>query len=232
MAGVRQIKIIGLTLLVICLVFILHRTGSNAASLVHAQASDQLPHKQATNAGGSAPPSKPNNLVEDFAGSNNDDKVDEAINREISKDRENDLPAKPQNGGPSSNEQSEVSEEFDPAAELIKIRALSPMTIFSKSYCPFSKALKALMSTTYTITPEPNIVELDKHEHGAQLQDYLAEKSGRRTVPNVLVGTSFESRGGNDDFQAFHQEGELIKKLKEWGAGRLEVIKNDTPSNA
>ncbi|RLV95152.1 Monothiol glutaredoxin-7 [Spathaspora sp. JA1] len=228
MAGVRQLKIIGLTALVICLVFILHRTGASAASLVHAQASDQIPHKQKSPTTPPAANANAQNIVNDFSGSNNnDDKVDEAINREIEKDRTNNTPAKPKEE--PEKKPSEV--KFDPAAELINIRSLSPMTIFSKSYCPYSKRIKELLFNSYTITPPPNVVELDKHEHGTELQAYLKEKSGRGTVPNVLVGSSFDSRGGSDEFQQYHTSGELISMLEEWGAGRLQVKKNNTPSN-
>ena len=69
----------------------------------------------------------------------------------------------------------------------------------------------------YDITPAPNVVELDRYEYGAELQSYLTEKSGRRTVPNVLVGKSFESRGGCDEFEKLHKDNDLIKLLVEWG---------------
>lgn len=287
MAGVRQLRILGLTALVIILIVILHQTGRNAASMVFAQASDQIANKHRAKsnhgapngasgvgigipAGGSKgagggnganPVVVSNNLVD----LHNDEKTDDAINEEISKEKsEKGMKKKPSsaedglnknvndgaagagagvgamvvNGDGSSgnagsadvttNEQG----EYDPQAELIKIRALSPMTIFSKSYCPYLKKLKSLLLDKYEITPTPNIVELDLHQHGDELQNYLYEKSGRRTVPNVLVGSSFESRGGSDEFLEYHLKNQVIKLLTDWGQGRLQVIKKDTPSNA
>lgn len=275
MAGIRQLRIVGLTALVIVLIFVLHRVGQNAASLVHAQASDQIGniHRTKSNSGpvmadqlGVPATGKLNPVVvsNKLVDSQNDEKTDQAINDEIYKDKSEEGVKKVDKDsgknrgssvdsgsgsgsgsgsdvgtggkalGETSNNQETTNEkgEYDPHAELIKIRSLSPMTIFSKSYCPYSKKLKKLLLEKYEIIPAPNVVELDIHEHGAELQNYLAEKSGRRTVPNVLVGSSFESRGGSDDFEEFHQKNEIISILTEWGQGRLQAVKKDAPSNA
>ncbi|MCP8718117.1 MAG: glutaredoxin [Asgard group archaeon] len=232
MAGVRHLKVIGLAAFIVGLVFILHRTGSNAASLVHAQASDQAPNKnnlKSNNGPGYA--DNDNKLIaNNILDSKNDDKMDAKINQEISKEKEPNED-NVENKKESNSNSDNSGKEYDPVADLIKIRSLSPMTIFSKSYCPYSKKIKHLLLNIYQITPEPNVVELDKYEFGAELQAYLHEKSGRRTVPNVLVGSSHESRGGFDDFNKYHEDGELIKLLVEWGSGRLQVLKNDAPSN-
>ncbi|KIV88929.1 hypothetical protein PV10_08556 [Exophiala mesophila] len=45
--------------------------------------------------------------------------------------------------------------------ELQAILKKSPIIIFSKSYCPYSKRAKALLLETYTIIPTPYVVELD-----------------------------------------------------------------------
>lgn len=121
--------------------------------------------------------------------------------------------------------------DFDPAKELLAIRELSPVTIFSKTFCPYSKRAKKLLLDHYEITPQPAIVELDKHSHGAELQEYVAEISGRRTVPNLLVGTSLESRGGCDDIVKYHEEGNLAELLTSWGGKGLVVKKKEVPLN-
>ena len=59
----------------------------------------------------------------------------------------------------------------------------SPVIIFSKTYCPHSQAAKNLFLRAYKIVPAPFVVELDDHPHGAELQDLLAKRTGRRTVP-------------------------------------------------
>lgn len=171
----------------------------------------------------------PGSLVD----SSNNAKLDAAINHEIQKTKEGgDVSADP--GTPKSGAHKDVSEveAFDPKTELIQIRLLSPMTVFSKSYCPFSAALKQLLLENYDITPTYNVVELDKHEHGKELQDYLYEVTKRRTVPNVLVGKSLISRGGSDDFKALHKEDKLVELLKVWGDGDLLATRKGPPSNA
>lgn len=73
----------------------------------------------------------------------------------------------------------------------------------------------------YTIEPAPFVVELDKHDLGPQLQEALKEKTGRKTVPNVLInGVSI---GGGDEVVELHQSGELASKLEELGNKRVTV---------
>ena len=91
--------------------------------------------------------------------------------------------------------------------------------IFSKTYCPFSKKAKAILLDQYGINPAPYVVELDEHENGKELQDLLAEKTQRRTVPNVLVAGN--SIGGGDDIQELHEEGQLASMIKEFGGRKV-----------
>ncbi|CAG8176970.1 unnamed protein product [Penicillium salamii] len=95
--------------------------------------------------------------------------------------------------------------------------ALTPMTviIFSKSYCPHSKRAKTILLEHYAIQPKPFVVELDQHPLGPYLQALLGQKTGRRTVPNVLV--SGKSIGGGDDIAALEQSDELASTLKSLG---------------
>ena len=73
------------------------------------------------------------------------------------------------------------------------------------------------------------VLELDKHEHGAELQKYIGDVTGRSTVPNVVINRV--SRGGSDDLRALHKDGKLLDSLKEWGGKQLTVSKNQKPSN-
>ena len=116
---------------------------------------------------------------------------------------------------------STTAPDFDVAKEYAAILAKGPMVIFSKSTCPYSSKLKKLLRTNFQFSPEPVIVELDKHEHGDVLQGYIKEETGRGTVPNLIVGGL--SRGGSDDIQKLFDEGTLLKELKTWGFGDLEV---------
>lgn len=66
-------------------------------------------------------------------------------------------------------------------------------------------------------------MELDKHEIGPQLQTRLAELTGRRTVPNVLItGVSI---GGGDDVAELDAKGTLISKVKELGGKRMVDVR-------
>lgn len=162
----------------------------------------------------------------------NDAKIDAAINREISKTKDGKVAEKETPPKAAVDKAEEIlAADFDPAKEFVQIRALAPMTIFSKSYCPFSKRLKQLLHDNYSITPEPTIVELDKHKHGKELQAYLAKLTGRSTVPNVMVGTGSASRGGSDEFSLLHKEGKLAELLNIWGEKALSVKRVEKPSN-
>jgi len=125
-------------------------------------------------------------------------------------------------GGASDSQQEIVSEEArDTEAELNAILKRSPVIIFSKSYCPHSKEAKNVLLNRYTIDPAPFVVELDKHELGPQLQEALKEKTGRGTVPNILVnGVSI---GGGDEIVDLDKNNDLISKLEDLGNKRVKV---------
>ena len=118
-------------------------------------------------------------------------------------------------------------EAYDSSLELDSILRRAPVIIFSKTYCFYSAAAKRLLLEEYKLTPGPYIIELDLHPHGAELQEFLKEKTGRGTVPNVLVNG--KSLGGGDELKQFHEEGELGPILRRMGGKRLEVeLKNLT----
>lgn len=213
MINPRKLRVIGLAVFAVLLVLLLFQGYSSSQTSVN------------LTGGASTKSVSSNNLVE----LTNDEKVDAAINNEIGKvaNGEEVDPETPD----GDKLEKEQAEPFNPSQELLSIRALSPIVIFSKTYCPYSKKLKALLSEHYQITPEPIIVELDKHSHGAEFQKHLGEVSGRNTVPNVLVGLTQRSRGGCEDLVKLHEDGELLDLLKKWGGKGLEVQKIDKPSN-
>lgn len=96
---------------------------------------------------------------------------------------------------------------------------MSIVIIFSKSYCPHSARAKRILLDEYEIEPAPYVVELDQHEIGADLQSLLAERTGRRTVPNVLInGVSI---GGGDDVAALADAGTLSSKISDLAAKKI-----------
>ncbi|KAL5332512.1 thioredoxin-like protein [Aspergillus crustosus] len=108
-------------------------------------------------------------------------------------------------------------------AELNAILKRSPIIIFSKSYCPYSKKAKRVLLDQYSIVPAPYVVELDQHPLGSQLQALLGENTGRRTVPNILVNG--RSIGGGDDIAALDEHDELASRVKSLGGKWLQEVK-------
>eukprot|EP00753_Platysulcus_tardus_P017829 PLAT6564.1.p3 GENE.PLAT6564.1~~PLAT6564.1.p3 ORF type:complete len:120 (+),score=62.80 PLAT6564.1:48-362(+) len=85
--------------------------------------------------------------------------------------------------------------------------------VFSKSYCPFcTKAKRALDGEGVKYT----VVELDRRDDGAAMQDALKSKTGVRSVPQVFIGGDFI--GGGDDTAAKAESGELRRLLTAAGA--------------
>lgn len=218
MLTARRYRVVGVAIITIVLIFVLYSSNNADINANKHVTLEKLDNKASEKFQSS------NNIID----SKNNDKIDEAINQQISKNGKE--------GGSGSkmiNQQEENSSEnqdFDPVKELIQIRSLGPMIVFSKTGCPFSLRIKKLLQN-YQITPEPQFVELDKHQHGRELQAYLKEATGRGTVPNVLVGKSIESRGGADDFINLDKENELVSQLKIWGQNSIDVKKLNTPSN-
>ncbi|MCJ1380467.1 hypothetical protein MMC17_003572 [Xylographa soralifera] len=125
--------------------------------------------------------------------------------------------------GEKEEEKVKTEEEKDLELELNSILKRSPIIIFSKSYCPFSRKAKIILLEKYLIVPAPFVVELDKHPMGPQLQDTLTKMTGRRTVPNVLI--SGKSIGGGDDVEQLDNQHELINKVRSMGGKRITEAK-------
>lgn len=103
----------------------------------------------------------------------------------------------------------------------VQANPLILVVIFSKTYCPHSKRAKGILLDKYVIKPKPEVVELDEHEMGSQLQDLLEIKTGRRTVPNILVnGVSI---GGADSIIDLDLKKQLISKIQEAGQRKVEI---------
>jgi glutaredoxin 3 len=100
------------------------------------------------------------------------------------------------------------------AAAKAKAEAIineNPVAVFSKSYCPYCRATKELLSASGA---QYYAVELDQIDDGAALQDALQDLTGQRTVPNIFIKQ--KHIGGNSDLQA--KKGELNNLLKDAGA--------------
>ncbi|GAB7348499.1 hypothetical protein MBLNU459_g6903t1 [Dothideomycetes sp. NU459] len=123
---------------------------------------------------------------------------------------------------PEAESTSETDEEHAIEVELNSILKKSPIIIFSKSYCPYSKKAKDIILSMYNIVPAPYVEELDQHPLGPGLQAALQKSTGRRTVPNVLING--KSIGGGDDVANLHAEDKLIDMIKSMGGKRIMEV--------
>ncbi|KAI0484889.1 thioredoxin-like protein [Xylariaceae sp. FL0804] len=119
----------------------------------------------------------------------------------------------------SDGEESDADDEVD--VTLNEMFKKSPVVIFSKSYCPFSKRAKGVLLDKYTIDPTPYVVELDEHPLGKELQARLATMTGRKTVPNIMVNG--KSVGGGDEIAELDTRKTLIDKFKAMGGKQLSM---------
>ncbi|KLU92928.1 glutaredoxin-C4 [Magnaporthiopsis poae ATCC 64411] len=117
--------------------------------------------------------------------------------------------------------EDETGEDHKIADELDAILRKSPVIIFSKSYCPYSKRAKGLLLEKYAIDPAPYVVELDEHPLGPQMQARLGTLTGRKTVPNIMVNG--KSIGGSDDIAELDRDKSLVTKIKSLGGKRVTM---------
>eukprot|EP00694_Reclinomonas_americana_P003758 EC790722.1.p2 GENE.EC790722.1~~EC790722.1.p2 ORF type:complete len:167 (+),score=76.27 EC790722.1:23-523(+) len=107
----------------------------------------------------------------------------------------------------------ELSASDKAANEAVaQLVANEKILVFSKSYCPYCKRVKDLFSKLgYPF----KVVELDQRDDGAAIQDALERRIGRRTVPQVFIGTSWI--GGSDDTVDAYRKGRLTDLFKAIG---------------
>ncbi|CCG81293.1 Glutaredoxin-1 [Taphrina deformans PYCC 5710] len=96
------------------------------------------------------------------------------------------------------------------AVKQIVEKAISEnaVAVFSKSYCPYCKATKETLSQ---FIKNYYLIELDQEENGADIQNYLREKTGQNSVPNIFIKQ--EHIGGNSDLAALNKAGKLKSML-------------------
>ncbi|KAJ5517417.1 hypothetical protein N7527_008977 [Penicillium freii] len=184
-----------------------HAPGQNDAA--GAGASDKVPIAEVEKA--AVPPATGNEDTEEIpiAG-----RTKMTVPKKGSQDRPSEVQSEIKSEEEKEREEKE-RKEAEATTELNAILKRAPIIVFSKSYCPYSKKAKLILLEHYSIEPKPFVVELDKHPLGPYLQALLAQSTGRRTVPNVLV--SGKSIGGGDDIAALDQSDELASTLRQMG---------------
>ncbi|KAF3078025.1 hypothetical protein TWF569_005482 [Orbilia oligospora] len=202
MTAARRVKLLGIAAFTLIIIFLFYgsqtRTDRRIAQQLHNE--ERHRHKEAVK--------------------NGFDDEDEVLEKQLKSQRLKDaeIAAKEK-----ANAKAPNPGVWDVTTELDEILKRSPIIIFSKTYCPYSKAAKRLLLDKYTITPAPFVVELDNHDHGSEIQDALQKQTGRRTVPNILV--LGKSIGGSDDIAALESEGQLVEKVKSLAGKRVEMVK-------
>ena len=91
-----------------------------------------------------------------------------------------------------------------------------PVFVVSKSYCPFCVKGKNVLKK-YNIKPENiEIIEIENDPDMNEIQDYMKQLTGGRSVPRVFIGG--KCIGGGDETDAAHRCGKLQGMLESAGA--------------
>ena len=103
---------------------------------------------------------------------------------------------------------------YQPKNQMDELQAIirqQNLVLFSKTYCPHCYKARQLFSS---LGVDLMVIELDKVERGAELQQALAEPTGNPLVPKLwLAGLWFDAEG----LCKFYSEGHLIPYLKSIG---------------
>jgi len=86
------------------------------------------------------------------------------------------------------------------------------VAIFSKSWCPYCKASKALLTE---LGAKFYSIELDQVDDGSAIHSAISEITGQTSVPNIFIKQ--KHIGGNSDLQSKKGQ-QLSKLLKDAGA--------------
>jgi glutaredoxin 3 len=81
---------------------------------------------------------------------------------------------------------------------------MTPVTIYTKSWCPYCDAAKELLR-------KKNVAFTEIPVKGGAEQAEMARKAGRSTVPQIWIGERHV--GGCDDLYALDSRGDLDKLL-------------------
>lgn len=82
---------------------------------------------------------------------------------------------------------------------------MQPVTIYTKSWCPYCSAAKDLLTTKGVAFTEIEITGKDDK------RQEMVQRSGRSTVPQIFVGQRHV--GGCDDLYALDKQGQLDPML-------------------
>ena len=84
---------------------------------------------------------------------------------------------------------------------------MKSVKIYTTPYCPYCVRAKRLLERKGVPYEEIDVANDD------EARVALAERTGRRTVPQIFIGE--EHVGGSDDLHSLEQEGKLDGKLQQ-----------------
>ncbi|XP_057594824.1 glutaredoxin-1 [Hippopotamus amphibius kiboko] len=90
------------------------------------------------------------------------------------------------------------------------------VVVFIKPTCPYCRRAQNLLSQLPFKQGLLEFVDITANANTNEIQDYLQQLTGARTVPRVFIGK--ECIGGCSDLVNMHEKGELLTKLKQIGA--------------
>ncbi|RGB36851.1 thioredoxin-like protein [Rhizophagus diaphanus] len=90
----------------------------------------------------------------------------------------------------------------------------NPVVVFSKSYCPYSRKVKHILSM-YHISPSVLIIEVDNRDDADEFKKALIKSTYRSTFPNIFIDG--KSIGGSDELATMHSNGRLSEILVDAG---------------
>jgi len=87
------------------------------------------------------------------------------------------------------------------------LSAVKTVKIYTTPYCPYCVRAKRLLEGKGVPYEEVDVAKDD------QARIELAERTGRRTVPQIFIGA--DHVGGSDDLHALEEQGKLDAMLRE-----------------
>ncbi|XP_054992117.1 glutaredoxin-1 [Sorex araneus] len=89
------------------------------------------------------------------------------------------------------------------------------VVVFIKPTCPYCKRTQELLGQLPFKQGLLEFVDITATNNTEEVQDYLKQLTGARTVPRVFLGT--ECIGGCSELVSMHQSGQLLMRLKQMG---------------
>lgn len=89
------------------------------------------------------------------------------------------------------------------------------VVVFIKPTCPYCRRTQELLRQYPFKQGTLEFVDITARNDTDQIQDYLKQLTGARTVPRVFIGK--ECIGGCSDLEKMNQSGELLTRLKQMG---------------